>query len=65
MELGGVTNELFDTISYIVLIGNLAWNVGIEAKGITVVPEKHFAAEIFHFTPIRGCFFEDLNGCEL
>src|SRR6266571_2383974 len=61
MELGGLADELFDIISNIVLIGSLAWNISIEAEGITVVPEKHFAAEIFHFTPIRCCFFEDLT----
>jgi hypothetical protein len=60
MELRGLADELFDIISNIVLIGSLARNVGIEAEGITVVPEKHFATEIFHFSPICCCFFEDL-----
>jgi len=60
MEPGGPADELFDIISDIVLIGSLARNVSIEAEGITVVPEKHFATKIFHFTPICCRFFEDL-----
>ena len=60
MEFGGPADELFDIISNIVLIGSLAWNVSIEAEGFIVVPEKHLATEIFHFTPICCCFFEDL-----
>jgi hypothetical protein len=60
MKLGGTANEPFDIISHKVLIGSLALNIGIEAKGLTVVPEKRLTAEVFHLSTIRRCFLEDL-----
>jgi len=49
MELCSFSNEAVNVVGNILLIAELAWNVGMKAKGVTIVLEENGVAIILQF----------------
>jgi len=49
MELCPFPNEAVNVLSNILLIAELAWDVGVKAKGVTIVSEENGVAIILQF----------------
>ena len=61
MELRAFSNEAVNIAGNILLIVELAWNVSVKAKGITIVPEENRVAVVLQFATKWSCLGEHLE----